>query len=264
MSAIGLDRVTVQLERRRQSAEPSGAAAALAIALHLAVLGVGALMVKDARPLPKIGRAIPIRIVSGGPAAAPAPSPTKAPPRPDSYLPTPAPKPPEMRTKTDPVPVRSDPKKLAAPETTTKPSPPRPAANPAAAAPQPEAEPEARPGPVLPPGVPVLAPGSGTGVGFASDAPAFDEEDFQFPVYIQQMLSAVSRNWYRPQAESVGCTVYFKIGRDGRVVDWQMEIPSGVPHFDRAAIRALLGAAPFPPLPADFAGPSLGVHLRFQ
>jgi len=40
--------------------------------------------------------------------------------------------------------------------------------------------------------------------------------------------------------------------------------PSGVSVYDRAAVRAVYAANPLPPLPPEFAGERLGVHLRFR
>lgn len=259
------DRVTVLLDLRDRRHDPVGAAVALTAALHLFV-GVSILVISGTeRPAPTIARAIPIRIIGGGaqPRTEPPPPATAPTKREPSYLKTPpAEVPKTQRTKTEPAQPKPATPKLASPEARPKAPAPALAAHPA---PAPAEVPEEMPRQTgLPAGVPVLDASARSGVGFAADAPAFDEEAFDFPVYIQQMIQAISRAWYRPQAETAGCTVWFRIGRDGRLVDWRMEITSGLPHFDRAAVRALMGAVPLPPLPADFAGPSLGVHLRFQ
>ena len=260
----GLDRTTVILERRSRIGDPLLPAAILATSVHLALAAfvVGSHWI--ARHPPQISRAIPIRIIAGGGARElppPPPVPSETPP----VLATPpavAPKTP--RQKIEPAAPKQDPRKLADPISVSKPKPPapQPAAHPAL----PEKPPAAATRtPAVPAAALVVSPGGGPGVGFASEGPAIDEEDFQFPVYIQQMLQSISRNWYRPQVgDTSGCTVYFKIGRAGQLLDWRMEIGSGLSHFDRSAIRAVQNAGPYPPLPIDFSGPSLGIHLKFQ
>src|SRR5437762_3256209 len=56
----------------------------------------------------------------------------------------------------------------------------------------------------------------------------------------------------------------FEINRDGRVTGLAIEKPSGNPYYDQAALRAITEAAPFPPLPPEFSGPVLRVHLGFN
>ncbi|MBP1619594.1 MAG: TonB terminal [Acidobacteria bacterium] len=54
-----------------------------------------------------------------------------------------------------------------------------------------------------------------------------------------------------------------RIDRGGRLVESGIELPSGVAAFDRAALRAVYAAAPFPPLPQGFGGSTLTLHLDF-
>ena len=262
----------MSLERRRISVEPTKPALLLTIGLHASLLVAvfGAKLLAPSRPVMPI--AIPIRIVGGGapsppPAAEPAPPP-KAAPQP-SYVP-PAPPNEVPRQKLEPPkPKLPDaPPKLADPT----PAPPKPKEGtlrqgpkptPSAVPPPPVEAPPPRPGTVPPVGA--ISPGAGPGLGFSSEGAALDEADFQFPLYIQQMLAAVSRNWVRPRGdETAGCVVWFQISRQGAIVDSKLETTSSLAHFDRSALRAVQNAAPFPPLPADFPGPHLGVHLRFQ
>ena len=64
--------------------------------------------------------------------------------------------------------------------------------------------------------------------------------------------------------DETACVVYFRIQRSGQVSDVKVETSSGLPFYDRAATRALFAANPLPPLPPEFRGESLGVHLRFK
>ena len=104
--------------------------------------------------------------------------------------------------------------------------------------------------------------GAGGNVGVSGAA--FDS-DFQFSYYIQRMLVAIGMNWFKPsQGGSVSPVVHFKIEKDGTVSDAAVERSSGLPFVDRAALRAVLSSSPLPPLPAEYAGSQLGVHLKFE
>lgn len=275
-----MDRVTIALERRRGSVEPTKPALVLTAALHASIL-VAIFAAKLLSPAPpRMPVAIPIRIVGGGappPVLQPPPAPKAAPVTPSYVPPAPAnevprqkleppkPKPPDpaIPKLADPMPAPPKPKEgilHQGPRAATQ-TPPRTAAT--AAPPPRSAATAAKPSTVPPAGA--IAPGAGPGFGFSSDGAALDEADFQFPLYIQQMLGAISRNWFRPQGgETAGCIVWFRISRQGAILESRLESPSGLSHFDRSALRAVQNAAPFPPLPADFPGPHLGVHLRFQ
>lgn len=88
--------------------------------------------------------------------------------------------------------------------------------------------------------------------------------DFQFTFYVERMLALVESVWYRPPATgATRARVRFTIARNGRLEGIQLEESSGVPSFDRAALRALYAANPLPPLPPAYAKPTLTVHLTF-
>jgi TonB family protein len=59
-------------------------------------------------------------------------------------------------------------------------------------------------------------------------------------------------------------TIYFKILRDGNIVESKVEKTSGVDLFDQSAMRAIISSTPFPPLPGEFTGEYLGIHLEFE
>ncbi len=89
--------------------------------------------------------------------------------------------------------------------------------------------------------------------------------DFKNTYYINQVLSFISSNWYRPPSpEGTSCTIYFVISKQGRIIDAKVEKSSENSAFDRAALRAVLASNPLPPLPYDFYGEKLGIHLSFQ
>jgi Gram-negative bacterial tonB protein. len=79
------------------------------------------------------------------------------------------------------------------------------------------------------------------------------------------MLVTIGMNWFKP-AESVPISpmIRFRIERDGTIGDPQLERSSGLPFVDRAALRAVMASSPLPPLPQEFTGKYLGVHLIFE
>lgn len=92
---------------------------------------------------------------------------------------------------------------------------------------------------------------------------------FPFTYYLQIIVDRVSSNWftatshldYSGEYQSV---IYFKILRNGQVADLKIEQPSELPALDLTARRAVELAAPFPPLPREFEGDYLVVHLIFE
>ena len=105
---------------------------------------------------------------------------------------------------------------------------------------------------------------SGAGVSFGASVTSFDA-DFPFAYYVEQLLSLIGANWFKPEsAEGTSCVVSFRVMRSGQVTDVKVDSSSGVSYYDRAAERAVYAANPLPPLPPDYRNESLGVHLKFQ
>jgi periplasmic protein TonB len=147
------------------------------------------------------------------------------------------------------------------------PSHPLPAKRPAkkAARPQPEEEnPPAAPAEA--PSSPALAGGQTSpagGIALGGGAVG-GEEPFPFTYYLNRVLAVIESNWFRPAAPpGTRCTVRCVIDRSGRLVEAGLEQESPSPAFDRAALRAVYAAAPFPPLPQGFGGARLTLHLEF-
>jgi protein TonB len=104
-----------------------------------------------------------------------------------------------------------------------------------------------------------LSVGSNGGRG-ATGIPA----DFHFTYYIERMLALIESRWYKPVVpQGTRARVGFVILKGGRVEGIRLEESSGLPSFDRAALRALYAANPLPPLPPAYGKPSLTVHLSF-
>ena len=100
---------------------------------------------------------------------------------------------------------------------------------------------------------------------FGTSISAFDAADFNYSYYSAQLLNAIGSNWFKPTEMAVTPPViFFRIARDGTITEVKVERSSGFPFVDRAAQRAVLASSPLPPLPAEFAQSSLGVHLKFE
>ncbi len=240
--------VSEVLERRLERADaPFGLGPGVSLAAHVAFLAL-LILVSRPRPVTLIPVALPVRVVSPGalrvrPAPPVAPAPTPVPEKPA--------KPKHFIEKLNQKPVPS-----------------------ATAMPDPFAKKKSAPTPVpAPPAVPALdLPTAGAnggaagapGLSFGTDVAALDA-DFPFAFYVDQMLTLIGGNWLKPEvSEGTAAIIAFNIQRDGRVTEVKLISPSGVGVYDRAAIRAVYAANPLPPLPPEFTGERLGVHLRFR
>jgi protein TonB len=71
--------------------------------------------------------------------------------------------------------------------------------------------------------------------------------------YVARVTAALRDHWQRPpldpQDNGLVAVVTFRIRRDGRVLDPQIEVSSGESLLDRSALRAVLDSDPLPPLP---------------
>lgn len=109
------------------------------------------------------------------------------------------------------------------------------------------------------------APGPAGAVGLGrGSGKAGTDEVFPYGYYLDRVLGMIESNWFRPPASAeTRSRVLCRIDRTGRVLEVGLEEPSTSPAFDRAALRAVYAAAPFPPLPQGFRGSTLTLHLEF-
>ncbi len=241
--------------RARTGIAPRFLTAAVSILAHAGFLALVLLVGKPRKSPVFVPMSLPVRVVSpaslGRPQAAPAPVPVPAPAEP-----APAPK---------AKPVIEKPTEKVLPSAKAMPEPKRPA--------KPE-KPKPAPAAAKPSGGPALelpsaagAPTgstSGAGVSFGASVTSFDA-DFPFAYYVEQLLSLIGANWFKPEsAENTSCVISFRVMRSGQVTDVKVDTSSGVSYYDRAAARAVYAANPLPPLPPDYRNESLGVHLKFQ
>lgn len=103
-----------------------------------------------------------------------------------------------------------------------------------------------------------------SGLGRRVAVGAGDGQSFPYDFYLQRVLATVEANWFKPQAPSgTRCRVRCRIARSGELLEAGLEEPSPQATFDRAALRAVYAAAPFPPLPQGFVHSELILHLEF-
>lgn len=92
-------------------------------------------------------------------------------------------------------------------------------------------------------------------------------EALGYSYYLNVILTRISENWLDPylgQAQVLTATVVFVIEKDGSVREVKLEKTSGDRTYDESCTRALLVTDRFPPLPPEFTGPRLKLHLEFE
>jgi len=261
----------VLAERAAAGEPPRLVVGLLSAAAHAAFFGILIFMSRP-KPLTVVPLSLPVRVISpsalarlGTAAAASAPAApapvTAAPP-----VPQPAAKPviektvekPRPSEKALPLPSAKKEKERAAvapPKAKAPPAPEKGASRPGQ-------------GPVLDLPAANGSAGEGSAAGAAGGfgaAISFFDADFPFAYYVEQLQALIGANWLKPPApDQTAVVVAFRILRSGQVTDVKIETPSGVSVYDRAATRAIYAANPLPPLPPEYRGDALGVHIKFQ
>jgi protein TonB len=109
--------------------------------------------------------------------------------------------------------------------------------------------------------------GQATGSVSGQGSLTLDVTDFPYAWYLRQVLQKVEERWQTQNRSSEPAQkprIYVEIRRDGSIAPPRIEQSSGSSFYDRAALRAITEASPFPPLPADWANPSLRVLFNFD
>jgi protein TonB len=122
-----------------------------------------------------------------------------------------------------------------------------------------DAEPSAKPA--------ARAQGLSTGSVVGQGAMTLDVTDFPHAWYLRQVLQKVEERWQtqnRPNEPGQKPRIYVEIQRDGSIASPRIEQSSGSTFYDRAALRAISEASPFPPLPSDWSKPALRVLFNFE
>jgi TonB family protein len=170
------------------------------------------------------------------------PPPKPAPPRPKVKLPTkPKPVPPPRHNAEAPPPLKAKPE-----------PPPTPAPTPEAPAPAP-------PSPPVPEGPSAQTPS-------LMVQPKVDTPEFDCSLYCGMLQDKLAGQWAPPAVSSQGpvqAVIGFTIHRDGSVSNIVLDSASNDFYFNQAAMRAVLLAAPLPPLPRSLNSSTLRVHMTF-
>jgi TonB family protein len=294
VGAAGLAQLTPRLRPRsgpalRPAPLPVTAALLSAIlhgALAAAVL-VGAHVWATAQPKTYVVNLVPAIAAVGSPQGRPSVPPrAEEPPRPARPRPTdlperetpraapPAPTPPpdlppraaslpDLPPRTPSLPDRAAlPRPSASPRTGEKELPPMPsAATPTAPSPTPPTPAPSVASRAEPP-APALGRASGSAQG--SGALTLNVSDFPFAWYLSAIHRKVTERWEGRALPGTQPVVTFEIARDGQVSNVAIKNSSGNQYYDRTAMRAIADAAPFPPLPGEFPGSVLRVHMGFN
>ena len=105
--------------------------------------------------------------------------------------------------------------------------------------------------------------GPTTGGGPGASA-TLDVANFCCPDYVVTMVERIRRNWMMNQGTAGQVVVRFVIQRDGTISEHEVEKSSGSPVLDLASLRAIVQTKGLPPLPAQYPGSTLPVHLIFE
>lgn len=95
----------------------------------------------------------------------------------------------------------------------------------------------------------------------------FDTKGFPLGDYASLIIDRIKGNWFIPSnlRKSQGrTTVIFFIDKDGRYTDMRIVMSSGSSSLDLAALNAIIGSNPFPPLPRGFPGDHVGAKFVFS
>jgi periplasmic protein TonB len=91
-----------------------------------------------------------------------------------------------------------------------------------------------------------------------------DVQNFCCPEYLALMVQKIKQNWNANQGATGQPEIKFTIRRDGVLTNVELEKSSGQALLDLEARRAVHKTAQLPPLPKEFPGTSLTVHLSFD
>lgn len=103
-----------------------------------------------------------------------------------------------------------------------------------------------------------------TAVAAASSIVNTSVEEIDFGPYMADLQRTIKRAWFPPkESKSKSVVVVFKIHVDGSLSDVKIQLSSGVEIADDAALRAVVNAAPFRPLPKG-AKENISVQFKFD
>jgi TonB family protein len=94
-------------------------------------------------------------------------------------------------------------------------------------------------------------------------------EPFPYNYYLETLRKRIQENWDPPFQEldrqnKLSAVVKFRISRDGSIEHVSLEKRTGRFMFDQAAQRAIFDTGKMPPLPPEFTGRFITVHVEFE
>jgi protein TonB len=254
---------TVLEQRSRTRPWYRGGSLIGAVILHVGLAAAFIIAPKLFAERPKTQEFVAIRIVSqaalGQIEVPPPPPPAAPPPPPQPEVAAPPPPPPPEPEKREPErTVPTDPEKdRNRPVEPAPPAAPPPAPAPLDATPLDATNPDS----TAPPGRLGSPQGNPLATGGPAEITGFDDPDFTYSYYAEQMLAAIRARWVRPElGGEIKMVVYFKVQANGKVTDVEILESSGYNSFDRAGLRAV-ETATLPPLPKSYRRGVLGVNL---
>lgn len=92
---------------------------------------------------------------------------------------------------------------------------------------------------------------------------------FPFNYYLELLHKRIQENWNppfqrEPEGKSITAVVVFRIERDGRIGDIRLEKKAGNFVYDQAVKRTIFNLGKLPPLPPEFEGEFLNLHVEFE
>jgi TonB family protein len=94
-------------------------------------------------------------------------------------------------------------------------------------------------------------------------------KDFPFSYYLNLLRNRIKSNWFPPHQANennspLSVNISFEISRNGHIENIASDNSSGRYLFDQAALRAVYSVGTLPPLPEEFVGDRLIVHIEFE
>ncbi len=91
--------------------------------------------------------------------------------------------------------------------------------------------------------------------------------NFPYPFYLITVKEKIGLNWnHLVGGKRLGreIWVYFKVARDGHIIEIELEKSCGVSRLDTYALKSIKDAEPFPMLPKNYDGEYLAIRVIFE
>ncbi len=112
-------------------------------------------------------------------------------------------------------------------------------------------------------GAPTISFGAGVGSGSGE----MKLGNFPYPFFLITVKERIGFNWAQIMGgRRLGTEiwVYFKINRQGRIIEIKLEKSCGISRFDSYALKSVKDAEPFPRLPSTYSGDYLAIRVIFE